>query len=732
MLSQDYESFDAGAIEASTLQAAGWTLQSKNGKNAYQIVQGAEDAANKTKFFDFYYPDGGASRNQSWNLGVADNLNADNWTLSFSAVLNPGTNNSSNKLYIVGTKTGQVTSANNAPTNPLIKLEGTDQGAETYKVTIGETVYDSEITLNKADWYKFTISAAKIDNDNNTEDLTLKITTFDEATTVFEQTVSDLSTTNYGTLYGFCWNSPRGYSRLSLDDVIVSKEVPAGTCDNATGTVTGVNGTARYFTLACGTAGATIYWATSNLDADASGWTEYTGVTSTDAATIYLVAKKGTAKSEVTSLETGAGTEVVLNAPTLAIADLANGGSTYTVSINATSNQSSVLFAPTDELSAEFTPTGGSAKTVSLPFTPTESGVLTVTANATGYTSASSSMPVAPEYTLKWQSLDYSSLVGEENVQAALGDVWTLSDGHGRWASWNKDKDGSYNFYANSDAGTSYFTLDGGNIRMRGVVVLAEGMGLGRNITGGEAIQINNTKAGEIVQFEIYNGYGNDIEKGTNTYISYAVSNGVDRPAMNSTNAALLVQAAVYTPTTYAFEIGAEGWATLYTDRALDFSSTGLTAYTATTDGTTVTLTEVTEVAAGTGVVLKGDAKTYEIPVIESSDTEKGQLKGSATAALTFDAEAANDYYMLVLNSSSKAQFKKLSSGTIAAGKAYLAIAKSTEEARVMNVVFAGTTAIKAIETVAADNNVYNLAGQRVAAPQKGLYIVNGKKVIVK
>lgn len=187
-----------------------------------------------------------------------------------------------------------------------------------------------------------------------------------------------------------------------------------------------------------------------------------------------------------------------------------------------------------------------------------------------------------------------------------------------------------------------------------------------------------------------------------------------------------------YDADNFTITIGSEGWATVYTDRALDFSSTGLTAYTATTDGTTVTLTEVTEVAAGTGVVLKGDAKTYEIPVIESSDTEKGQLKGSATAALTFDAEAANDYYMLVLNSSSKAQFKKLSSGTIAAGKAYLAIAKSTEEARVMNVVFAGTTAIKAIETVAADNNVYNLAGQRVAAPQKGLYIVNGKKVIVK
>jgi hypothetical protein len=30
------------------------------------------------------------------------------------------------------------------------------------------------------------------------------------------------------------------------------------------------------------------------------------------------------------------------------------------------------------------------------------------------------------------------------------------------------------------------------------------------------------------------------------------------------------------------------------------------------------------------------------------------------------------------------------------------------------------------------NSDVYNLAGQRVAQPRKGLYIVNGKKVLVK
>ncbi len=181
-------------------------------------------------------------------------------------------------------------------------------------------------------------------------------------------------------------------------------------------------------------------------------------------------------------------------------------------------------------------------------------------------------------------------------------------------------------------------------------------------------------------------------------------------------------------PTSVSATITDAGWATFYTDYALDFSGvTGLTAYTATLSESTVTLTEVTSVPAGTGVVLQGEAKTYEIPFIESSDTDKGDLKGSTTTA----KEADGNQYVLIMNSESNAQFTKATSGSIAAGKAYLEKAES--ESRILNVVFAGeATGIKAIETAQADGNIYNMAGQRVAAPQKGLFIMNGKKVIIK
>ena len=177
------------------------------------------------------------------------------------------------------------------------------------------------------------------------------------------------------------------------------------------------------------------------------------------------------------------------------------------------------------------------------------------------------------------------------------------------------------------------------------------------------------------------------------------------------------------------------GFATLYTGNALDFSGVdGLKAYTATCDGSTVTLTQVSDIPANTGVVLKGEAGTYDIPVITSSETARGSLQGSTTDATAYNAYDGYDLYMLAQNASGEAQFTKVSTGSIAAGKAFLKL-ESSNEARTLNVVYAddeaaGISTVNVAETVA--DGYYNLQGLRVSQPQKGLYIVNGKKVIKK
>jgi hypothetical protein len=182
-----------------------------------------------------------------------------------------------------------------------------------------------------------------------------------------------------------------------------------------------------------------------------------------------------------------------------------------------------------------------------------------------------------------------------------------------------------------------------------------------------------------------------------------------------------------------AVAISDKGWATTVTNSALNFSNSGVDAYTAKVVNGTVSLTKVNDVQAETGLVLKGAANTFYIPVIESSQTDKGSLMYSSTDS--YNTWGDYSFYGLGVNSDNEAQFKLIdrSNGevTIPAGKAFLMLENST--ARELKVVFAGeTTDINSI--VAEDNaeGIYNLNGQRVTAPSKGLYIVNGKKVIMK
>ena len=181
--------------------------------------------------------------------------------------------------------------------------------------------------------------------------------------------------------------------------------------------------------------------------------------------------------------------------------------------------------------------------------------------------------------------------------------------------------------------------------------------------------------------------------------------------------------------------LGAIGWATLYTPYALDFDGTGLTAYTATVAGSTVTLTPVTDVPANTGVVLNGDEGNYNIPTTASSETAKGELTGDAAAATASDAFDGFTLYALAQaedHPTHQVQFRPVTSGSIAAGKAFLKISGGGVKAFTVN--FGDAVAISDVSSKMEDaqSEIFNLAGQRMSKVQKGVNIVNGKKVLVK
>lgn len=151
----------------------------------------------------------------------------------------------------------------------------------------------------------------------------------------------------------------------------------------------------------------------------------------------------------------------------------------------------------------------------------------------------------------------------------------------------------------------------------------------------------------------------------------------------------------------------------------------GLKAYVVTaTSSESATLTEVAAIKANTPYILQGAEGDYTLTIAEKVDAPAGNLLQISTES------TANGVYVLA-NSNNVVGFYTWAGGQLGAGRVYL---PKTEGARdFLAFSFGEATAIKAVENAKQQGNVvYNLAGQRVAQPTRGLYIVNGKKVVLK
>lgn len=173
--------------------------------------------------------------------------------------------------------------------------------------------------------------------------------------------------------------------------------------------------------------------------------------------------------------------------------------------------------------------------------------------------------------------------------------------------------------------------------------------------------------------------------------------------------------------------ISAAGYATYCGEAALDFEAAGLTAYIATGAGNEVSFTPVTNVPAGTGVLLKGDEGSYAIPVIASSSTD---VSANIFVGVTEETKV-NTLGIFVLMASPEVGFYKTTKAfTVGAHTAYIPAGASARS--FIDIVEGKTTGIRSIDNgQLMMDNVYDLQGRRVAQPTKGLYIVNGKKVFV-
>ena len=170
------------------------------------------------------------------------------------------------------------------------------------------------------------------------------------------------------------------------------------------------------------------------------------------------------------------------------------------------------------------------------------------------------------------------------------------------------------------------------------------------------------------------------------------------------------------------------GYCTLTTNVPLTIS--GASAYYATDKGNgSATANAMTNPAANVPMLIKGDAgKTYSFAVAASGTTHSDNAFKAGTGSAL--ASTTDGKYNYILNGNA---FFAANDKTVAEGKAYLQLSAAASSRAL---VFADdeATGIEAVDNMpfANDHSVYNLNGQRVNTPQKGLYIVNGRKVVLK
>ena len=214
------------------------------------------------------------------------------------------------------------------------------------------------------------------------------------------------------------------------------------------------------------------------------------------------------------------------------------------------------------------------------------------------------------------------------------------------------------------------------------------------------------------------------------------------RGSSNSTLTKIVVE--YYPEDGITVNVGETEYATLYYKNVNLVVPEGVTAKAYSVSGTALNVVQTYNagdvIPAGTGVVLNGTIGDYQFAISAESGTaaEGNMLRGSDEDKTT---TGGAKYYMLSLNAdsdpSSVGFYYGAENGAAfmnGAHKAYLAVPEGTE-AKATGYAFNEVTGINAITREQVTDGVwYTIDGKRLNGEPtvKGIYVVNGKKVVIK
>ena len=263
------------------------------------------------------------------------------------------------------------------------------------------------------------------------------------------------------------------------------------------------------------------------------------------------------------------------------------------------------------------------------------------------------------------------------------------------------------------------------------------------SISGAGVTASNNSpKYGESVTITIADDPDRTLSALTinGTDVTSSVADGKYTIASVSGDVAVV---ATFASTKEFITIGSLGICTFSCSKDLDFTGSDVRAYIAGgyNKGTnTVLLVRVYDVPAGTGVILKGAAGTYKVPYVTSQAYYVNMLVAQLTAANISQTSGTMTNYLLGNAEDGLGFYLAKADGTskLAAQRAYL---------QVPTAFVAGESKVRyifeddAVPTDIADfemynkkqiNGIYNMSGQKLDGVQRGLNIIDGKKVLIK
>lgn len=473
-----------------------------------------------------------------------------------------------------------------------------------------------------------------------------------------------------------------------------------------------------------GTAATETYYTTDGSDpADESNVSRFLYTKPFDvtaSCTIKAVSYIIEETSSTTSVAVEAGSPLTLVAPFFTKTDYVNGEYSVTIS----SNQSSLVVAPSEVIYYYAIDGGEMMRFGEGTFIKVAAGSkLTAYTVAEGYADSETSeytLDVLPMFTNIW-NIDFTKIESTSYAETKLGSYTMLKDNNGAILNENFGVPGS------GEGNDKAYIHNGG------LYMMFSGY---RDI----AIQADEGQYVRVIVDGLVNGSSTGLQKSDlsygNCYIYKVTSTGINTISLARYSVVHSVE--VLDMVTVTKTITNAGWATYCSSYALEFSKpiANLTqAYLVTgveANGTTLKLEPVNStVPAGTGILLQGEGECV-IPVASFSPTNTDANK--LVGVLEQTNKDAGSVYVLLQENGVTGFYRNNKTFTVGAQTAYLPCDFGTANSRFYS-LFGETTGIDdaAINNKEENNKVfYNLSGQRFNKPVKGLYIVNGKKVVIK